>query len=133
MPKSWALAYPRDKDFAVCEVDGKQYSLERMAEYMEARHAPGFRTFLATDAGQLLFRSDMLAPWVRHFADVMALIAEAQARKLDPELAEPALADALTSTFRGFLEQYVADRNKTRPPGEAGTGCMPDARVDPHT
>lgn len=114
-PAFRVLAYPKDKDFVAAEVDGRQFSLERLAEYLEGRHCPGFRTFLATDQGQLLLRSDMLAPWVRHFADIMALIAEAEARKLDTSMAEPALADALTRTFRGFLDEYVKARKQGNP------------------
>jgi hypothetical protein len=110
------LSYPQDKDFAVADVDGEAYTLERLAQYIERRHAPGFRTFLASSQGQLLLRSDLMAPWVRHYADVVALIAEAVARKLDAETAEPVLSQALTRTFDNYLADYQKQRQSGRKP-----------------
>jgi len=102
------LAWPRDRERVLAEVDGKPLRLEDLARHIEERHSPGFREFLATDAGNLLLRSDGIATWVRQFADVRALAAEARARNITPEAAEPALSASLKNYFQHWLDDYVA-------------------------
>lgn len=101
------LEWPRDRERVLAEVDGKPLRLEDLARHIEERHSPGFRDFLATDAGKLLFRSDGIATWVRQFADVQALAAEARARGTKPEVAESALSASLKTYFQRWLEDYV--------------------------
>lgn len=111
------LTYPKDKDFVVATVDGEAYTLEQLVQYIERRHAPGFRDFLATNNGLLLLRSNLMAPWVRHYADIVALINEAVARKVDVEKSESFLSDALTRTFDSFLADYQKRRTDGQKPG----------------
>src|SRR5712671_1879057 len=83
-PRFPRLGYPKDKEFVVAEVDGAPLSLEQLVLHIDQRHYPGFREFAARDAGQLLFTSDLIAPWVSQFADITALLAEAKTRGLEP-------------------------------------------------
>lgn len=114
-PNYKLLSYPEDKEFVVAEIRGTPYTLEQLARYIEARHAPEFRKFLATDQGQLLLRSDLMAPWVRHFADIVALLAEIEARDVDARNAEPVLSAALKRTFEQYLDGYLQERRKHDP------------------
>lgn len=100
------LAYPRDKDRVLARVADRPLRLEDLAQHIDQRHYPGFREFLATDAGNLLFRSDLVAPWVRQFADIQALRAEVGARGRDPDAADPALRASLKEAFAAWLAQY---------------------------
>ncbi|GAB4149463.1 MAG: hypothetical protein Fur0037_17770 [Planctomycetota bacterium] len=119
------LSYPADKDRVVAEVDGAGITLEQLALHIEKAHCEGFRTFLATDQGQLLLVSNLAAPWVRHFADITALASEARQRGLDLTQLDAALADALKRTFQGWLDDYAAAR-KARDP----EATLDDRQID---
>ena len=100
------LRYPRDKARVVAKVDGKERTLEDLIQHLDKRHAPGFGEYLATDAGNLYFQAPQRfgADWVRQYADVVALKAEARARGLALEDAEPFLSDALKRGFEVYLQ-----------------------------
>jgi hypothetical protein len=101
------LSYPEDKARVVARIDGREFTLEQLVDHIEKRHCPHFRSLLTGPSGQLILRSDLLASWVRQFADVQLLSDEAAARKLDPAAAEPFLSAALKNNFEKFLAQYT--------------------------
>jgi hypothetical protein len=100
------LRYPRDTDRAIARVDGRELTLEDLVQHLDRRHAPGFAAYLATPAGNLYFQPPHRfgADWVRQLADITALRAEAEARGLDLEDAEPFLSDALKRGFEQYLQ-----------------------------
>ncbi len=100
------LRYPRDRKLPVCTVGSRTLTLEDLFQHLEQRHQPGLREFLATDAGQLLLQSDLIAVWARQFADVTALAAEAQALERTAG-AEEAQARALKTAFEAYLAHYT--------------------------
>jgi hypothetical protein len=108
-PSFVQLAWPRDRARVVSVVAGRKVTLEDVAQHIEQRHQPRFREYLATVEGQRLLGSDLVAPWVRHHADILALREEARARKLDLETAEPVLSDAVKAGFEGWLAAYTDD------------------------
>jgi hypothetical protein len=100
------LRYPRDKDRVIAVVGGEELTVEDMIQHLDRRHAPGFSRYLATRAGNLYFQAPQRfgADWVRQFADITALRAEAKARGLDLEDAEPFLSAALKRGFEAYLQ-----------------------------
>ncbi|MEY4673105.1 MAG: foldase protein PrsA [Planctomycetota bacterium] len=108
-PRFVQLVWPRDRDAVVAVVADRKVTLDQVAQHIEERHQPRFREYLATVEGQRLLSSDLVAPWVRQHADIMALREEAKARKLDLETAEPLLAEALKAGFESWLAIYTDD------------------------
>lgn len=104
------LRYPRDKDKAVAKVDGRDITLGELARHIEERHAPGFVDFLATPAGNLYFEKRQPADWVRQYADIVALQAEARHREVAPAVIEAKLAQAAADGFDAWLAQYEDQR-----------------------
>lgn len=112
------LRYPRDKATVVAKVNGRDIPLEEVAAHIEARHAPGFRAFLETPAGNLYFRGQAPADWVRHYADIVALQAEGRYREIAPEHADAVLAETLKSGFQAWVQQYSDERDRQGHPLE---------------
>lgn len=106
------LSYPENKDRAISSVDGQEITLEDLARHMEERHRPGFREFLATDAGNLYFRSGFVATWVRQYTDIVALKSEARYRDLNLADADAFLAQALKTGFENWLQVYLEERHR---------------------
>jgi len=100
------LRYPRDKDRVIAEVAGKRLTVEDMVQHLDQRHAPGFGEYLATEAGNLYFQAPQRfgADWVRQYADIEALKAEARSREVSLNDADPALSDALKRGFEVYLQ-----------------------------
>lgn len=107
-----SLSYPADKDFVIAKVAGRALTLEDMVQHIGARHDPGFPGFLAEPAGQLYFRNQTLALWVRQFADIVMLEAEARHRGVDMKKAEAALAETLKRFFQAHVSTYSEQREK---------------------
>ena len=110
------LRYPRDKERVIAVVGDRPIQLVDLVLHIEDRHHPGFEEFLAgpdgkgTPAGARMLESNLIAPWVRQFADICALKAEAEAMEgYDPEQAEAALSAALKESFEAHLAAYVDD------------------------
>lgn len=101
-----ALAYPRDRDRVVCRVDGKDYTFGDVVDHMVEYHAPAFAEFLATPAGALYFEHRLPAEWVRYFADVQALRAEARLQKKPVDAMNSAASEALKGAFQRLLDSY---------------------------
>ena len=117
------LRYPRDKAYVVATVDDKPITLGDLVEHIDERHYPGFEKFLAgpegkgSPDGNRILQSDLIAPWVRNFADVKALEAEAgPLDRADKAELDACIGAALKVGFESFLENYVADlQMKGRP------------------
>lgn len=124
------LSYPEDRDRAVARVDGQEITLEDLARHMEERHRPGFREFLATDAGNLYFRSKFVATWVRQYADIVALKSEARYRDLDLAEADAFLAQALKTGFENWLQVYLEERQREGRPLPVNQDRIDDLLTD---
>lgn len=111
------LHYPEDEDRAVAEVAGTTVTLGALVRHVEERHHPRFGAFLAEEGGGDHFFTSSFAPtWVRQYADILALQAEAKDRGMDLQDAEPFLAKALESAFHEYLEDYVANLERNGNP-----------------
>lgn len=104
------LRYPRDKDKAVAKVDDREITLGELARHMDERLAPGFADFLATPAGNLYFEKRQPADWIRQYADIVALRAEARQRDLPPAVIDAKLAQAAEAGFEAWLAHYRQQR-----------------------
>jgi len=103
--------YPQDKDVAVAVVGNKTITLGEVLEHIEARHYPGFRKMLTKmPTMQAYLRSDLIAPWVRHYADMEALRQVAGDKYVDPVELEKAQAAVLKQSFEGYLAKEVERR-----------------------
>jgi hypothetical protein len=104
------LAYPADKDTVVAKVAGRELRLEDLVQHIAARHVPDFLRTLE-GGGQNLFRSStIVADWVRQYADIVALQAEARQRGIDAADVEPMLAATLKRLFEEHLASYQGQR-----------------------
>lgn len=111
------LRWPADKGRAVAEMGGTTVTLEALVKHMEERHYPGFGAFLADPGGgDHFFTSPFMPTWVRQYADILALQAEARERGLDLEDAEPLLSDALKRAFQEYLDGYVEKLERSGSP-----------------
>ncbi|MEZ5967434.1 MAG: peptidylprolyl isomerase [Planctomycetota bacterium] len=104
------LRYPRDKDKAVAKVDEREITLGEMARYMDEHLSPGFAGFLATPAGNLYFDKRQPADWIRQYADIVALQAEARAREVPQEAVDARLEQAAEGGFEAWLAHYRQQR-----------------------
>ncbi len=111
-PASHKLQWPRDQQRVIGRIDGRDVTLDQMIRHIDARHAPGYREFLGTDAGRFELEAPFAARWVRQYLDVLALQAEARARGLDPSVSEQTLADALKNGFHAWLQKYEEQRRQ---------------------
>lgn len=111
------IELPRDRARVVARVDGRDLTMADVVEHIDSRHAPGFGNYLETDAGVLYFRAPYRfgADWVRQYADIAALQAEAKRRGLEIAAAEEHLSAALKSAFELHLE---SERKNGRLRGE---------------
>ena len=110
------LRYPRDRETPIAMVDGSPLWLEALVQHIDERHYPGCARLMAGEDGQgsadgrRILESDLIAPWVRQFADLTAMANEAKARgDIDRERLDAAHAAALKSAFEEFLKAYVND------------------------
>src|SRR6185436_20636744 len=63
--------------------------------------------------------SDLIAPWVREFADIKALEAEAKARgEIDQKKLDEKLSAALKQAFEHYLADYVEGLRQAGHPTE---------------
>ncbi len=104
------LRYPRDKDVAVASVDGGEITLSSVVHHLSERHAPGFAEFFATPAGNLYFQERLPADWVRHYADIVALRADARYQEIAADVIEAKLERAAEDGFAAWLANYERQR-----------------------
>lgn len=110
--------YPQDKDVAIAVVGSRTLTLGELVDHIDTRHYPGFKQALpARPEIQRMLQSDLVAPWVRHFADLEAL-RQTFGADLDPKKLEQAQSDCLKEGFKNWLETYVKNREAQRRPTE---------------
>jgi hypothetical protein len=129
------LRYPRDRDYVVATVDGAPITLEELCRHIDGRHHPGFCRELegppdqaspeGSPYGTRILESDLMAPWVRHYAFIKALQADAKARGVDVAGAEEPISAALKAGFQEYLDRYVAGLNAQHLPTD-----LPQRRVN---
>lgn len=116
-----ALQWPRDKATAVATIGGKHLTLLALVEHLSERHFPGLRGAFDDPKRAEIHRyltSDLMPVWVRHFADLQALRAEANARQVDTSKAEASCAAALKTAFESWLQGYVDNLREQGHPTE---------------
>ncbi|MCA8976237.1 MAG: peptidylprolyl isomerase [Planctomycetes bacterium] len=113
------LRYPADRETTVAVVGDRPYSLGDLVAYIEERHYPRFAELLETQPGfQRYLRSDLIAPWVRHFADIKALELANADRDIDQEKLDAAISARLKTDFEAHLARYVEGRANSGHPAE---------------
>lgn len=111
--------YPQDRDVAVAIVGERPITLGELVDHLDAVHHPGFREALGKEPSvQRMLQSDLVAPWVRHYADLQALKLLTKDEAIDQEKLKQAQSDQLKRSFQGFLDQYVAQRRAQGRPAE---------------
>ncbi len=102
--------YPQDRDAAIAQVGDRMLTLGDLVDHIDTVHYPGFRDRLVEQPEfQRMLQSDLIAPWVRQFADLEAL-QQTFADDLPEAKLKAAQSTALQHTFQGWLDTYVADR-----------------------
>ena len=109
-PELGKLQWPRDEQRVIATVDGEPLTLKALVTHIDERHAPGWSRLLV-EPGMLDLQSAKAPIWVRTFADLTALQAEARSRAfeqgtLTQKSIEEHLALALKSAFEQSLEAY---------------------------
>ena len=124
-PRFVQLRYPQDKETVIAIVDGSPIWLEHLVAHIDERHYPGFARLMAGEDGngsadgRRILQSDLIAPWVRQFADIKALEAEARSRgPIDQEKVDAALSAALKKSFEEYLQAYTEDLAQRNLPTE---------------
>ncbi|MBK8099885.1 MAG: peptidylprolyl isomerase [Planctomycetes bacterium] len=115
------LQWPKDKATAIATIGGKHLTLQALIDHLDERHFPGLRKAFDEPQRAEIHRyltSDLIAVWVRHFADLHALRAEAESRKVDTGKAEATCAAALKSAFESWLQGYVDNLREQGHPTE---------------
>ncbi|MBL9079729.1 MAG: peptidylprolyl isomerase [Planctomycetes bacterium] len=111
-------SYPRDRDEAIARVGDRTLTLGMLVDHIDARHYPGFRDALEKHRHiQLMLESDLVAPWVRQFADLEAL-QQTFADEIDQAKLEAAQSESLRKSFQAWLDNYVADLKANNRPTE---------------
>lgn len=110
--------YPQDRDAVIALVGDRTLTLGDLVDHLDAKHHPGFRTALEQRPEvQRMLQSDLIAPWVRQFADIEAL-RQSTNTKVDDEQLVAAQSAALKSAFQSWLDAYTADRRAAGRPTE---------------
>jgi hypothetical protein len=117
-PHFRALHWPADKDAAIAVVGTRTLTLTDLVDHLDGRHHPGFKEALTvTPTVEAMLRSDLMAPWVRHFADLEAL-RQAYGGEIEEKALEAAQSEALRQAFQQWLDGYVEDRKQQNRPTE---------------
>lgn len=111
--------WPRDRDVAIAQVGDRTLTLADLVDHIDAVHYPGFRNALgkAPEIERML-RSDLIAPWVRQFADLEALRATFADELDDADKVKAAQSAALQHSFQSWLDDYVENRRLAGHPTE---------------
>ena len=114
-----SVRYPRDKDKAIAVVGNKTLTLSELVQHIDARHYPGFAQLLTKPPTfQRYLQSDLMAPWVRQFADMEAIRQQIGDTYLDPVELEKAQSASLKASFEAYLGNVIEDRRQTGRPTE---------------
>ena len=118
-PEFVAVRYPRDKGKAIAVVGSKTITLGELIRHIDARHYPGFEQLVRKQPSfQRYLQSDLMAPWVRQFADLEALRQQLGDRYVDPVELEKAQSASLKASFEDYLGKVVEHRRQTGRTGE---------------
>lgn len=110
-PHHLVRQYPEDRGETIAIVGERVLTLGDLIDHIEERHHPGFREALEkVPTVQAMLRSDLIAPWVRHFADIEALRQFTADREIDKAALEAAQSERLRNSFQGWLDTYLANR-----------------------
>lgn len=113
-PQFVAVSYPRDQDKAIAVVGGKTLTLRQLVQHIDERHYPGFEKLLRKQPTfQRYLQSDLMAPWVRQFADLEAIRQHLGDKYVDPVLLEKAQSASLKASFEGYLAKVIEHRRMT--------------------
>jgi len=103
--------YPRDKDVPVAVVAGRPITLGEVVLHIEERHHPGFEQALRVRPEiQRMLQSDLVAPWVRHYADLAALKHLTREAGIESAKLEQKQAAQLKAMFESWLGVYTEQR-----------------------
>lgn len=103
--------YPRDKDVPVAVVADRPITLGELVLHIEERHHPGFEQALRVRPEiQRMLQSDLLAPWVRHYADLVALKHLTREAGIDKDKLEQKQSAQLKAMFESWLGVYTERR-----------------------
>lgn len=109
-PPFLVRTWPKDRGTPVAVVGAHTITLGELVEHLDARHYPGFGKALDSMPGMRAYlQSDLIAPWVRQFADLDALRQTFVEPPIDEDKLKAAQSEALRQGFQGFLDTYVAD------------------------
>ncbi len=118
-PHHLVRVYPRDRDVPVAIVGDRALTLGDLVDHLDERHHPGFREALEkVPTVQAMLRSDLIAPWVRQFADIEALRQYTRDRGIDEKALVAAQSEELRRTFQGWLDTYTESRRAQGRPFE---------------
>ena len=111
--------YPADRDAPIAVVGERVLTLGNLVDHIDERHHPGFREALEkVPTIEAMLRSDLIAPWVRQFADIEALRQFSAGKDLDEAALQAAQSERLRSSFQAWLDTYVANRQAQGRPTE---------------
>ena len=112
-PSHIVVRYPEDQARAIAVVGSRTLTLGDLVDHIDSRHYPGFKGLLVEQPSfQRYLTSDLMAAWVRLFADLEALRQSLGDQKVDPKALEAAQSEALRKNFQTWLDAYVADRKQ---------------------
>jgi hypothetical protein len=117
---SGRLHWPADKDTAIAVVGTRTLTLGDLVDHLDGRHHPGFREALTvTPTVEAMLRSDLMAPWVRHFADLEALRQVFASELADAKKLEEATSGVAEEELPGLPRQLRAEPEGAGPPDRA--------------
>ncbi|MFT4514607.1 MAG: hypothetical protein ACI89X_000701 [Planctomycetota bacterium] len=103
--------YPQDKDEAIAVVGTKTLTLGDLVHHIDARHYPNFANLVEKEPSfQRYLQSDLIAPWVRQYADMEALRQGLGDVLIDPVELEKAQAASLKASFEVYLGRVIENR-----------------------
>ncbi|MCA8951493.1 MAG: peptidylprolyl isomerase [Planctomycetes bacterium] len=119
-PHFIALRYPADRDFVIAEVGGQSITLQELVDHIGERHFPGFAQALLQPEYQRMLHSDLIAPWVRHYADIRAFefVMRDSGTEFDREELDKVISERLKTEFEAWLQKYVANNRANGNDGE---------------
>ena len=118
-PHFRALRWPADKDAAIAVVGTRTLTLTDLVDHLDGRHHPGFKEALTvTPTVEAMLRSDLMAPWVRHLADLEAMRQTFADELKDAKKLEEVTSGVLKKNFQAYLDSYVQSLKEQGRPTE---------------
>ena len=111
--------YPADRDAPIAVVGERVLTLGNLVDHIDEQHHPGFREALEkVPTVQAMLQSDLIAPWVRQFADIEALRQLSADKEIEQAALQAAQSERLRVSFQAWLDTYVANRKAQGRPAE---------------